>query len=280
VYYLTDGLGSTIATVNSSGVLQSSQSYDVYGAQSSGGAAPGGFGFAGEQWDSSTGLQYLRARYYDPTIGRFISRDPMSAIPGWTGSPYGYGGGNPVNMTDPTGLCPFFATPFCMTSSGIASGAGWIGSHARNVLSGAVDAVAFCSTSSDCANVIAGAGATLTFFGAVLIITEIGGPPGALAGAALTALGGQLLMIADAMNCANSLGGGAGALEACGFLVADLLLLAAGLNPIIAKIPLQYQAAINLLLAAIGLRAAAPDDPAPYNPPDQICPVNINCANY
>jgi RHS repeat-associated protein len=102
-YYLTDGLGSTIATVNSAGGIQASQSYDIYGAQSSGGTPPGGFGFAGEQSDG-TGLPYLRARYYDPSIGRFISRDPMSAQPGWTGSPYGYGGGNPVNATDPTGL--------------------------------------------------------------------------------------------------------------------------------------------------------------------------------
>jgi RHS repeat-associated protein len=131
--------------VNSAGVSQGSQSYDVYGAQSSGGTPPGGFGFAGEQWDSSTGLQYLRARYYDPTIGRFISRDPMSAIPGWTGSPYGYGGGNPVNVTDPTGLCGGWLSALCgatpsnvlgafgRAEQNVGASTGFLGGILRNV---------------------------------------------------------------------------------------------------------------------------------------------------
>jgi hypothetical protein len=45
-------------------------------------------------------MQYLRARYYDPASGRFLGRDP---VPG--GNPYAYAGNNPVNFTDPTGLC-------------------------------------------------------------------------------------------------------------------------------------------------------------------------------
>jgi RHS repeat-associated protein len=36
------------------------------------------------QWvDGSTGLQYLRSRNYDMETGRFISRDPLSSMPGW-----------------------------------------------------------------------------------------------------------------------------------------------------------------------------------------------------
>ncbi|MHB2022061.1 MAG: RHS repeat-associated core domain-containing protein [Mycobacteriales bacterium] len=44
---------------------------------------------------------YLRARYYDPATGQFLTRDPIAAL---TGSPYGYAGDNPLNLTDPTGF--------------------------------------------------------------------------------------------------------------------------------------------------------------------------------
>jgi hypothetical protein len=44
---------------------------------------------------------YLRARYYDPATGQFISRDPLTAM---TGAPYSYGDENPLDITDPTGL--------------------------------------------------------------------------------------------------------------------------------------------------------------------------------
>ena len=47
---------------------------------------------------------YYRARYYDPSIGRFISRDPIGLQGGL--NQYAYVGNNPVNFTDPEGLCP------------------------------------------------------------------------------------------------------------------------------------------------------------------------------
>lgn len=52
--------------------------------------------------DAETGFQYLRARYYDPATGQFLTRDPIEAQ---TREAYGYVGGNPLNETDPTGLC-------------------------------------------------------------------------------------------------------------------------------------------------------------------------------
>ena len=51
--------------------------------------------------DAETGFVYLRARYYDPATGQFLSRDPLVAL---TGSAYGYVDGNPLNFTDPLGL--------------------------------------------------------------------------------------------------------------------------------------------------------------------------------
>ena len=65
------------------------------------GGSTSAFGYAGEYTDAS-GLTYLRARFYDPVTGTFLTRDPLVAQ---TGAPYGYAGGNPVTNTDPTGLC-------------------------------------------------------------------------------------------------------------------------------------------------------------------------------
>ena len=59
---------------------------------------------------AETGLIYLRARYYDPTTGQFLTRDPLVAL---TGSAYGYVDGNPLNDVDPTGLCPWGMGEVC-----------------------------------------------------------------------------------------------------------------------------------------------------------------------
>jgi RHS repeat-associated protein len=63
------------------------------------------YGYAGEQWDASAGLVFLRARYYQPGTGRFVSKDP------WEGNlrqpqtlnGYSYVENNAVNRADPTG---------------------------------------------------------------------------------------------------------------------------------------------------------------------------------
>lgn len=44
----------------------------------------------------------MSGRYYDPTTGTFLSRDPLNAV---TRSAYGYVYGNPLNAVDPSGLC-------------------------------------------------------------------------------------------------------------------------------------------------------------------------------
>jgi RHS repeat-associated protein len=106
-YYLPDGLGSTMAMVDGSGTVVKTYGYDAYGkVTSSSGTAPNEFDFAGQQTDP-TGLQYLRARYYDPETGRFLSRDPLSAIPAWDDNPFAYATANPATLLDPWGLCVF-----------------------------------------------------------------------------------------------------------------------------------------------------------------------------
>jgi RHS repeat-associated protein len=99
-YELSDGLGSTTGLADGTGAVTDTYTYDVYGAvRSRTGTSPNEFTYTGEQVDSS-GLQYLRARYYDAANGRFASRDPLGAA-----EPYAYVSNNPANLIDPTGLC-------------------------------------------------------------------------------------------------------------------------------------------------------------------------------
>lgn len=63
--------------------------------------------FAAREYDSETGLYYMRARYYDPASGRFSSEDPIGLAGGI--NPYVYAGNNPVTYRDPSGVsteCP------------------------------------------------------------------------------------------------------------------------------------------------------------------------------
>ncbi|MCL4243292.1 MAG: RHS repeat-associated core domain-containing protein [Dehalococcoidia bacterium] len=106
-YYLADGLGSTMAIVDSSGNSQKTYEYDVYGDVTGGsGGLSNEFDFAGQQTDP-TGLQYLRARYYDPETGSFLSRDPLEEVGGTGTAPFGYSAGRPTVLSDPTGLAPW-----------------------------------------------------------------------------------------------------------------------------------------------------------------------------
>lgn len=82
-FYHADALGSVVALTDSSGNVVRSYAYDPWGrptrTEETGPANP--FLFVGREYDTETGLYYLRARYYDPGVGRFISADPLN-LPG------------------------------------------------------------------------------------------------------------------------------------------------------------------------------------------------------
>ncbi len=100
----SDPLGSTVATTDATGAVTARMRYDVFGERLDTDAATTAYTFAGERLDA-TALQYLRARYYDPAIGRFISRDPFPAQAADTQSfnRYVYVKNNPTNYVDPSG---------------------------------------------------------------------------------------------------------------------------------------------------------------------------------
>lgn len=110
-YYIEDGLGNTRYLTDDDGTTGSINFYDPFGniAWHSGGSPR--FRFSGQQEDKNldqlTSLYYMRARYYDPTIGRFITKDPDRGIltNPQTQNPYTYSLNNPVNLSDPSGKC-------------------------------------------------------------------------------------------------------------------------------------------------------------------------------
>jgi len=79
-----------------------------------GSGLPTDYLFTGQKWDSATGLYKMGDRYYDPTLGRFISPDSFIPDPG---NPqdlnrYSYARNNPLKYTDPTGHFPYTPLPF------------------------------------------------------------------------------------------------------------------------------------------------------------------------
>ena len=80
--------------------------YDAFGNEvNHTGSTPNNYLYRAEQYDSDLGLYYLRARYYNPLTGRFLSRDPEDGVITDPASlhKYMYAGGDPVNRVDPRG---------------------------------------------------------------------------------------------------------------------------------------------------------------------------------
>lgn len=102
-YYLADGLGSITALTNESAVPVQTYSYDSFGVSKQTSGFRNSFMFAGREWDWEAGLYYNRYRYYDPSEGRFISKDPIS-FAGGDVNLFAYVQNNPINFADPNGL--------------------------------------------------------------------------------------------------------------------------------------------------------------------------------
>ncbi|MEO3943956.1 RHS repeat-associated core domain-containing protein [Gorillibacterium sp. CAU 1737] len=104
--YLYNGHGDVVQTVTESGEVQNRYDYDIFGNPTlSIEVHEEAIRYAGEFYDGETGLYYLRARYYDPAIGRFITKDsywgeeknPLSL------NLYTYAHNDPIRFIDPTG---------------------------------------------------------------------------------------------------------------------------------------------------------------------------------
>jgi RHS repeat-associated protein len=112
-FYGYDGGGNVRQLTNPAGAVTDTCEYDAFGNEvNHTGTTPNNYLYRGEQYDPDLGLYYLRARYYNPATGRFMSRDPLDAQPrNPDGTPidprrlhkYLYAGADPVNLEDPSG---------------------------------------------------------------------------------------------------------------------------------------------------------------------------------
>jgi RHS repeat-associated protein len=95
--YLLDGLGSTVAMADRSGLIVEGVGYSVFGTPTASGDDLA-YGFTGHQWDSTTALTYARGRYYDSALGAFLSEDPLPAV-----NYYAYASNDPTDLSDASG---------------------------------------------------------------------------------------------------------------------------------------------------------------------------------
>jgi len=106
VYYHTDALGSPVAVTDAGGAVIEHRTYEPYGKQLSPLPPQDGPGYTGHVYDAATGLDYMQQRYYDPMIGRMLSRDPVTAYDSGDMrhfNAYAYANDNPYRFTDPDG---------------------------------------------------------------------------------------------------------------------------------------------------------------------------------
>jgi RHS repeat-associated protein len=106
IYYHNDHLGNPVAATNATGELMWQEEFTPYGTRQIN--QDGGLNqiwYTGKELDEDTGLVYFGARWYDPSIGQFLSVDPVGVIPGnrFSYNRYAYANNNPQKYIDPDG---------------------------------------------------------------------------------------------------------------------------------------------------------------------------------
>jgi len=136
LYYHQDRLGSVRLVTDKHGKAIFSYDYAPFGEPlfNKSEYAPHGLVFAGRPYDGDIECYYVRARFYCPSLKRFLSRDPREGIPMLPNSwhPYLYALNNPVNFKDPEGEV------FAVIGGVIVYGLATVGSFAAGYFAGSV----------------------------------------------------------------------------------------------------------------------------------------------
>ena len=102
-YYAQDLHGNVLGLIDTTGALKASYEYYPYGELVwETGPIANPYRYKAREWDAEAELYFMRARYYDPHLGRFISEDPIGLAGGM--NTQAFVGGDPVNRGDPSGL--------------------------------------------------------------------------------------------------------------------------------------------------------------------------------
>ncbi len=103
-YYAMEHPGNVTGLINAGSQVVNQYHYTPWGVAETNTSetVPQPLRYMGRELDATTGLYYVRARWYDPTLGRFNSEDPIGLDGGI--NPYAYAGNGPVNGRDPSGL--------------------------------------------------------------------------------------------------------------------------------------------------------------------------------
>ena len=155
-YFLYNGHGDVVQTVTEAGEIENQYDYDIWGnATLTVQNYECGIRYAGEYFDSETGMYYLRARYYNPYIGRFMSEDsywgedsnPLSL------NLYTYCANEPIMFVDPSGhffgLGAFIGAGVAGSVSSIVSGIEKVASSISNAVSSFISSSSSSDESSD-----------------------------------------------------------------------------------------------------------------------------------
>jgi RHS repeat-associated protein len=112
-YYIPDASGSPVAATDEQGNVKWLKHYYPFGAEilnepDQTNSRNNNIGYTGHVNDRSTGLTYMRARYYDPVVGRFMGMDPAPVNPNdpRTFNRFAYANNNPYKYVDPDGRTP------------------------------------------------------------------------------------------------------------------------------------------------------------------------------
>jgi len=133
-YLIADPQGSVVTVTNNAGKSLAINTYDAYGMPGS--ANLGRIQYTGQMWMSEVGLYNYRARAYSPSLRRFLQADPAGYGAGM--NLYAYVGGDPINATDPSGMCDDVMA--CVNVTGSLNGSwsdGWSALTANMVSQGA-----------------------------------------------------------------------------------------------------------------------------------------------
>ena len=167
--YHFNAIGSTIAMTDATQVIVNKYAYTAFGITANEEeTVTQPFKYVGQHgvMTEPNGLQYMRARYYDPEVGRFISEDPLG-FGGGDVNLYVYCKNNPILLVDPWGLCAKNPS---------------IAEQIRELVSNLGPETLYSAGAA-----LAGTGATLVGYGASMI--AVGGPVGWVGGGIVVVVG-------------------------------------------------------------------------------------------